>query len=49
MLCGEGGRDRRRKRPQSIQLLILFHTAKFSIQHVSLVRERERREARARE
>ncbi len=42
-----------RKRPQATQLLILFHAAKFSIQHVSLVMERERgrerRPPRARE
>lgn len=46
--------ERQRKRPRATPLLILFHTAKFSIQHVSQVmesereREREKREARAR-
>ncbi len=56
-VCVWGGRGLRereeRKRPQATQLLILFHAAKFSIQHVSLVMERERgretRPARARE
>jgi len=33
--------ERQKKRPRATQLLILFHTAKFSIQHVSQVMESE--------
>ena len=41
---GRGDGERERRREKRTVLLILFHTAKFSIQHVSPVIERGRDE-----